>query len=387
MKSLDEFAQSKLNALAANDLRRDLVNTDRFSATGAVRQGRELISFSCNDYLNLSHHPEVIEAANAASRRFGTGAGASRLITGNHPLYGELETNLASWKKTEAACVFGSGYLTNLGIVPALTGPSDLILVDELSHACLWGGSRLSGAKVKAFDHNDMAHLETLLDSYRAAHTRCLIVTDGVFSMDGDLAPLPKIAAIANRYDAWLMSDDAHGLGVIGGGRGSAFAHKIHADVPLQMGTLSKSLGTYGGYLCGSQAVIDLIRNRSRTFVYSTGLPPGTIAAAIKALEIIERNPAYCARPVRAARYFAKQLELPEPVSPIVPLVLRDSARAMDASRMLEEAGFLVTAIRPPTVPEDTARLRFTFTAAHKDADILRLTELVKDRILVPVAA
>ena len=283
MKSLDLFAGTKLSGLEAAHLRRDLALTAREEGVAVMREGRRLVSFSCNDYLNLTHHPKVKEAAIAAIRAFGTGAGASRLITGNHPLYAELEAKLAALKQTEAACVFGSGYLANAGIIPALTGENDLLLIDELSHACLWAGAQLSHAKTITFRHNDVAHLSGLLEANRAGHEHALIVTDGVFSMDGDLAPLHELAGLADAHDAWLMADDAHGLGVIGAGRGSSFAHGEKANVDLQMGTLSKALGSYGGYLCASAPVIDLIKTRARTLIYSTALPPASVAAATQA--------------------------------------------------------------------------------------------------------
>lgn len=387
MDSLDAFAWAKLDALEGRGLRRRLVETER-GETAARRNGRSLISFSCNDYLNLSHHPEVKRAAAEALARYGAGAGASRLVTGNHPLFGELERRLAALKDAEDSCVFGSGYLANIGITPSLVGPEDLILADELSHACLFAGAKLSGARVLAFRHNDLEHLSELLAEHRGRHPRCLILTDGVFSMDGDLAPLPEMGALAREWDAWLMADDAHGIGVVAGGRGSTFASGRKADVPLQMGTLSKAVGSYGGYLCASGPVLDLIRNRARSFVYSTGLPPASVAASIAALDIIARDPDLCAQPVRKARAFAARLGLPEPHSPILPVVLGSPDRALAASRLLENEGFLVTAIRPPTVPEGTARLRVTFSAAHRDEDVMRLADLVADRILaVPALA
>ena len=202
--------------------------------------------------------------------------------------------------------------------------------------------------------------------------------------MDGDIAPLHALSMLAQHHDAWLMTDDAHGLGVLGNGHGSNFMQTAKADIPLQMGTLSKAIGGYGGYLCASAAVIDLIRNRARTLIYSTGLPPATVAAAIAALDVIERDPAYAALPVEKAKAFARNAGLPEPVSPIVPLVLGEAETALAASRLLEEHGFLVAAIRPPTVPAQTARLRLTFTAQHPDAEIERLSEVVRSRILVP---
>jgi 8-amino-7-oxononanoate synthase len=385
MQSLDEFATAKLGELDRQSLRRSLVDTTRVTGIWLLRNGRRLLSFCCNDYLNLTHHPAVKEAAIQALRIYGVGAGASRLVTGNHPLYAELEARLARWKGTEAACVFGSGYLANSGIIPVLAGAGDLIVIDELSHSCLWSGARLSRATVMTYRHCDVEHAEALLAEHRGRHHHALLITDGVFSMDGDIAPLYELSALAQRHDAWLMSDDAHGLGVLNHGHGSFVAQGTPADIPLQMGTLSKALGGYGGYLCASSAVVDLMRNRARTLVYSTGLPPATVAAAIAALDVIEHEPDYAALPVIKAKAFAREAGIPEPVSPIVPVVLGDARAALEASQLLEEHGFLVAAIRPPTVPEGTARLRLTFTAQHPEAEIARLAKVVRDRILVPV--
>jgi 8-amino-7-oxononanoate synthase len=382
MRSLDEFASAKLAELERSSLRRALVDTTRVTGIWLLRDGRRLLSFSCNDYLNLTHHPAVKDAAIEALRVYGLGAGASRLVTGNHPLFAELEGRLARLKNAQAACIFGSGYLANLGIIPALVDPGDLVLIDELAHACLWAGARLARAAVVSFRHADVGHVGELLMEQRRRHPRTLIATDGVFSMDGDIAPLHELAALAQRHDAWLMSDDAHGLGVVGGTRGSSFAHGTRADVPLQMGTLSKALGAYGGYLCASAAVVDLIRNRARTVIYSTGLPPAVIAGAIAALDLIEREPDYAALPLAKAKTFARRAGLPEPESPIVPVLLGEAEAALAASRLLEDHGFLVVAIRPPTVPAGTARLRLTFTAQHPDAEIERLADLIRTRVL-----
>jgi 8-amino-7-oxononanoate synthase len=376
--SLERFAREKLAALEAAALRRELVATDRHAASRARRDGRELVSFCCNDYLALSHHPRVVAAAQEALLRYGAGSGASRLVTGNHPLYGELEGRLARWKATERALVFGSGYLANLGIAPAFAGPGDLILADALCHACLFGGARLSGARVAVFRHNDLAHCEALLKELRAAHPRCLLLTDGVFSMDGDRAPVAELQALAEEWDAWLLVDDAHGLGVVEGGRGSCVVAGRKVPVPLQMGTLSKAVGGYGGYLCASEAVVALLVSRARTLVYSTGLPPATVAAACAALDLIASDAELVARPVRRAALFCALSSLPEPASCIVPLVLGDAGSALAASRDLAEQGFLVAPIRPPTVPEGTARLRLTFTAAHGEEEVRRLAEAVR---------
>ncbi len=386
--TLDQFARAKLDALEAQALRRRLVETDRREGAIAFRDGRRLISFCCNDYLNLSQNEEVKRAAIDATEKYGTGSGASRLVSGNHPLFRELERRLAGWKQAEDCVVFGSGYMANMGIVPTLMREGDLILADELSHACLLSGSKLSGARIEIFRHNDMDHLRALLAAHRNAARHCLIVTDGIFSMDGDAAPVAEMADIAASHDAWLMTDDAHGIGVVGHeGRGSSFMGKTKADVPLQMGTLSKAVGAYGGYLCASRAVCDLIRTRARTLIYSTGLPPGTAAAAIAALDFMRANPDYCRRPVEKARAFTRALGLPDPESPIVPLILGDAELTLAASALLEKEGYLVTGIRPPTVPAGTARLRFTFTAEHSDADIARLASLVRERILPRRAA
>jgi 8-amino-7-oxononanoate synthase len=400
MRSLDEFAAAKLAELERAHLRRTLADTTRLDGIWALRNGRRLLSFSCNDYLNLSQHPAIKAAAVEALQQYGVGSGASRLVTGNHPLFAELEARLARLKQTRAACVFGSGYLANIGIIPALVGAGDLVLVDELAHACLWAGARLARAAVMAFRHNDLAHLQTLLEQHRHHHGRALIASDGVFSMDGDLAPIAGLADLAERFDAWLMTDDAHGIGVVGNGRGSTFAAgagahgpkpdvarsqgmpQMRPHVPLQMGTLSKAIGAYGGYLCASADVIGLIQNRARSFVYSTGLPAAIVAAAIAALDLIERDPIYAALPLEKARSFTRRVGLPEAESPIVPLIVGAAETALQASGLLEAEGFLVIAIRPPTVPVGTARLRFAFTAQHPDDEIRRLGDIVRNRIL-----
>jgi len=380
MTSLDRFAQDRLAGLEDRHLRRSLRATAR-RGVAIERDGRRLISFSCNDYLNLSTHEAVAAAAREAIAKYGLGAGASRLVTGNHPLYEALEAALARLKGTAAACVFGSGYLANTGIVPALVGGDDLIAIDERAHACLWAGARLAGATVAPFPHNDVARLRTLLVARRAHHGRVLILTEGVFSMDGDMAPLGELGALAREFDAWLMADDAHGTGVVGAGRGSTFAGEHRADVPLQVGTLSKALGAYGGFLCASEPVVDLIKNRARTLVYSTALPPAIVAAAIAALDIIAADPALTARPLAKARAFTDRAGLPPAASPIVPVILGTPEAALAAAHVLESEGFLAVPIRPPTVPAGTARLRLTFTAGHDDADIARLADLVRERL------
>jgi 8-amino-7-oxononanoate synthase len=373
MPSLDDFATSKLAQLEGAHLRRALATTDRLDGLWVERDGRRLLSFSCNDYLGLSHHPALKAAAVAAIERHGAGAGASRLVTGNHPLYADLEGRLARLNGSAAACVFGSGYLANAGVVQALVGREDLILIDALAHSSLWTGARLSRAEIQSFRHNDVGHARELLARHRAHRRHALVVTEGVFSMDGDRAPLAELAAMARDFDAWLMADDAHDL---------EFAAAAHADVPLRIGTLSKAVGCYGGYLCASQPVIELIRNRARTLIYSTGLPPAIVAAAIAAIDLIEREPQLSALPLAKARAFTSAAGLPQAQSAIVPVLIGEADAALAASRLLAEEGFLAVAIRPPTVPDGTARLRLTFSAAHPDGEIARLADIVRRRIL-----
>jgi len=382
MKSLDRYAQDKLKDLQRRHLRRTLTESLREDGLWIERDGKRLLSFSCNDYLNLTQHPAIKQAAIDAIEKYGVGSGASRLVTGNHPLYAQLEVRLARIKQTEAAVVFGSGYLANAGIIPVVIGRKGLVLVDELSHACLFAGAELSRGKVLAFRHNDVAEARKLLARHRSSHDHALIVTDGVFSMDGDLAPLADLLAVADEHDAWLMSDDAHGLGVVGDGRGSSFVGNTHIPLPLQMGTLSKAVGSYGGYLCASGPVVDLIRNRARTLIYSTGLPPACVAAAIAALDLIEHEQDYAATPLRKAKMFTRRVGLAEAQSPIVPVIIGDEEATLAASRMLVEEGYFAAAIRPPSVPAGTARLRLTFTAKHSDQTIERLADIVRDKIM-----
>tara|TARA_A100001037_G_scaffold70526_1_gene63075 strand:+ start:648 stop:1835 length:1188 start_codon:yes stop_codon:yes gene_type:complete len=377
-ESLDRFAKSKLDKLIAHGLRRSIVDTHRIDAVNIRRNGRDLVSFCCNDYLGLTHHPAVKAASAAAVEKFGAGAGASRLITGNHDLYTELEVKLARLKGTEAACVFGSGYMANSGILPALAGPDDLIVIDELGHASMHMGARASRARIETFAHNDPDDLAEVLCRARCDAGTCLVVTEGVFSMDGDRAPLPGLAAVAEQHEAWLMVDDAHGFGILGDGRGSVFDFEPPPSIPLQMGTLSKAAGVYGAFLCASTPVVELMKNRARSLVYTTGLPPSVVAGAIVAVDLIASDTERRARPMSHAHTFCDTVGLAPPQSPIVPVIVGDEAAALDASSALEEAGFLVTPIRPPTVPAGTSRLRITFTADHSDEQVEGLANALK---------
>jgi 8-amino-7-oxononanoate synthase len=372
MPALDDVLQQKLQLLAAKHQLRAPRATGRDEGVAVWREGKRLISFSCNDYLGLSRHPQVIAAARAALEKYGAGAGASRLVTGDHSFYTELESLLAENKHTQAACVFGSGYLANLGTIPALVGSGDLIVADKFIHACMLDAARLSGATLMRFAHNSLPHCRLLLEANRREHHHCLILSETVFSMDGDRAPLPELAALAQEFDSWLMVDGAHDV----------FSPATHHSPPvtIQMGTLSKAAGSYGGYVCGSQTLIDYLKTAARSLIYSTGLPPASVAASIAAINIMQAQPELCAMPLAHARYFTSLLGMPQAQSAIVPLIVRDSDKALAASKILEENGFLVAAIRPPTVPENTARLRFAFSALHEKSQIEAVAKIIKEQ-------
>ncbi|MCP9470509.1 MAG: 8-amino-7-oxononanoate synthase [Nitrospira sp.] len=342
------------------------------SSTGPVVRygGRPVILLSSNDYLGLAVHPSVIQAAVHATEQYGSGAGASRLICGTLPPHSELESALASFKGTEAALLFGSGYLANLGVIPALIGRNDLILADRLCHASLIDGCRLSGADFRVFRHRDADHLESLLKR-RRSYRRTLIITDGLFSMDGDLAPLVELASLANRYDAVLYVDDAHGTGVMGAtGRGTLEALGVEDDIPFHMGTLGKALGSSGAYVVGSGEIIDYLLNTARSFMFTTAPPPATAAAARAALTIIRQEPE------RRARLWENQsrmfhglrrlgFRLTETASPILPVLIGDAAIALAFAEQLLAHGVYAPAVRPPTVPHGTSRIRVTVTSEH----------------------
>ncbi len=368
MPELEQVLQEKLNSLKENNLLRTINNSDRSQGVYIERNGKKLISFCCNDYFGLAQNEYVIEAAISAAWQYGAGAGASRLITGNHPLYGILEKKLATIKNTEDCCIFGSGYLANIGIIPALVGKGDLIIADRLVHSCVYSGVKLSGAEYKRYAHNDLENLSNVLQKNRNKYSNCLIITETIFSMDGDKADINAISKIAKEFDCWLMTDDAHGFGMI----------ESESKADIQMGTLSKGLGSYGGYVCASKIIIDYIKTSAKSLMYSTALPPSVIGAAIASLELIEENPDICKQPLEKARIFADIVGLKKPESAIVPLIIGGEDEVLKVFAQLEGEGFLVAAIRPPTVPKDTARLRFTFSVLHKDEDVRRLAEIVR---------
>lgn len=352
--------------------------------------GREILLFCSNNYLGLADHPEVVAAAAEAARRFGASAASSRLISGHMTPHAALEATLAEWKGCEAALAFSTGYQANLGCITALVGRGDVVLSDELNHASLIDAARLSRADVAVFRHNDVGHLDALLAESRGAR-RALVVTESVFSMDGDTAPLADIAATARRHGAWLMVDEAHGVGVFGKtGAGLVEELGLHDAVDVQIGTLGKALGSFGAYAAGSKTLVDWLVNRARSFVFTTGLPPASAAAARAAIGICRREPERAAGLRRRARELGDRLRrsgwsVPPVESPILPVVVGSSDRAMELTRRLLERDIYVAGIRPPTVPEGTSRLRLSLMATHTDEQLDRVARAFEE--LAPLHA
>lgn len=367
--------QEKLRQLADESLTRQLRALS--SGTGATVQlgGRSIILLCSNDYLGLAMHPAVVHAAVRATEQYGSGAGASRLICGTLPPHEELESALARFKGTESALLFGSGYLANLGIIPRLIGHKGLILADRLCHASLIDGCRLSGADFRVYRHRNSSHVESLLKR-RSSKKPALIVTDGLFSMDGDLAPLPELASLAKRYDAMLYVDDAHGTGIMGPtGRGTLEHFAVEQEISFHMGTLGKALGSSGAYLAGSRDMVEYLLNTARPFLFTTASPPSTAAAAGAALTVIQQEPERRARlwSNRHRLFHGLQrigFRMTETVSPILPILIGDATSAVAFSEQLLAHGVYAPAIRPPTVPDDTSRIRVTVTSEHTDDHI-----------------
>ena len=339
-------------------------------------EGRWLIHLASNSYLGLHLDPRVIAAAQEAALQYGTGAGSSRLIGGTLALHEELEESVAAFKQAEAAVIFPTGYMANLGIITSLVGAGDLVIGDHLNHASLIDACRLSRATFRIFPHKDVERLRSALASRRKRYRRVLIVTEGLFSMDGDMAPLKEIVEVARQYDAFLLVDDAHATGVLGeNGRGSLEHFKISPEGILQMGTLSKALGSLGGYLTGPKEMISLIQNKARSFIYTTALAPACVAAAARSLQILQEEPDLRMRLRDNVRYWTAGLkaigcDLISCESPIVPIRIGPNEETVVLARALFEAGVYAPAIRPPTVPVGSARIRTSVTSLHTREDL-----------------
>jgi glycine C-acetyltransferase len=351
--------------------------------------GREVINLASNNYLGLCNHPRLIEAALKATRELGVGSGAVRTIAGTMRIHMELEEKIARFKNVEACVVFQSGFAANAGTVSAILGKEDFILSDELNHASIIDGARLSRAKIKVFRHKDVAHCEELLKEVANEPGHKLVITDGVFSMDGDIGPVDKLAVVAEKYGAIMMVDDAHASGVLGrNGRGSVDHFHMHGRVDVQVGTLSKAIGALGGYVCGSKDLIDYLYHRARPFLFSTSHPPSVAATCIAAFDMLEQEPERIERLWSNTRYFQGELRragfnvgginTPATETPITPVILGEGRTAMDFSRALFEEGVMGTGIAFPTVPEGKARIRLMVTSEHTRAQLDQALETLE---------
>jgi 8-amino-7-oxononanoate synthase len=377
-----ETLAQELQNLAARDLRRRLTAVEEVLPGGKVRVGgRVLLNLSSNDYLGLSQDPRLIHAAQEAAARWGVGAGASRLVAGHLALHREVEAKLAAFKGTDAGVIFSTGYMANLGVISALAGPGDRIFCDRINHASIYDGIKLSGATLARFPHRDLNRLEELLQKNGSG--RKLIITDTVFSVDGDLAPLKELVDLKDRYGAVLMVDEAHATGVLGPkGAGLAEALGLTPRVEVHMGTFSKALGSLGGYVAGDRRLIDYLHNRARSFIYSTAMPPQVLGAIGAALDIVTREPERRSYLLAQAQNFRDSLvqagfDLLGSETQIVPVLVGENARTLELAARLRERGLLAVAFRPPTVTPGRARVRFSLSASHSREDLAAAREAI----------
>jgi 8-amino-7-oxononanoate synthase len=389
MNPFDEELNQRLATLREQGLHRELRRVDSAQSPQIIIGGKTFLNFSSNDYLGLANHPALKEAAIKAVEKFGAGAGASRLICGSLAPFHELEETLARFKGTGAALTFSTGYAAALGTIPALVGKGDIIIIDKLVHACIVDAARLSGAKLRIFDHNDLKDLEKILEwagarpRTRNPEPRVLIVTESIFSMDGDAAPLREIVALKEKYGAWLMVDEAHATGLYGKNRrGLAEQLGVNGRIEIQMGTLGKAFGASGGYICGSRALIDFLVNRARSFIFSTAPVPAAAAAATAGIRFVQSTSGKILSKKLWARIteFRSAIRNPQSAIPgaINPLVIGDETKATNLALKLHDLNIFIPAIRYPTVARGAARLRITLTAAHSAEDVADLLAALK---------
>lgn len=371
----NKFLQNSLNDLAQKGLKRELKNLDGPQNARIKLNGKEVLNFCSNNYLGLADDNRLCQAAIESIKNEGLGSGASRLVCGNMNAHRQLERKIAAFKGTESCLVFNSGYTANVGIISGLFDRGDIIFSDRLNHASIVDGIILSTAAFKRYPHKDMRALEDFLKNAGGFKER-VIITETVFSMDGDIAPLNEIARLAERYDTWLMVDEAHAFGVLGEkGKGAVEYFNLDGRIDIQMGTLSKAVGSFGAYCCGSNELIEFLINKARSFIYTTSLPPAIAAASLEAIEIIENEPQRREKLWENTEYLKKGLDglgfdTLDSQTPIIPILVKDSKLAVEFSRRLFEEGIFVQAIRPPTVPVNTSRLRVTVMATHARSDL-----------------
>lgn len=379
-----DFISGELKTLKDQSLMREYKTLEGEQGPYIQIQGKSYLSFCSNNYLGLANHPMIKQAAAAAIYQYGWGAGASRLVSGNMALHQELEKEIAKFKGTEAALLFPTGYMANIGALCALVTKGDVVIGDKLNHASIIDGCRQSGATFRVYPHKNMAQLEALLKRSSSLFRRKLVITDSLFSMDGDIAPLPEIITLTKKYDAILMIDDAHATGVFGQyGRGMAEHYSLHGKIDIIMGSFSKSIGSIGGFIAGSKDLIDFLKNKARSFIYTTALPPAACAASLAALTLIQGDISLIRKlwdNISYLRYrLSKYTDTIVAESPIVPIIIGSAEDALHISTELYRHGILIPAIRPPTVPLGTSRLRISLMAAHTKNDIDKLINTLKE--------
>jgi 8-amino-7-oxononanoate synthase len=370
------WIEDELRRLAERDQYRTQRIRESPHVSGLVQvDGRTLIDFSSNDYLGLSANSRLVDAVHSCVSQVGFGSGASPLITGYGVWHRRLEQELARFEDTEAALVFGSGYAANIAVITALAGPGDCVFSDELNHASIIDGCRLSGARIEVYRHNDLEHLQSMIAA-AGSFRRTLIVTDSLFSMDGDFARIPELVQIAESANAMLMIDEAHATGVFGkSGKGVAEFMEVAEKIPIRVGTLSKALGGIGGFVVGPQVLIDWVRNKARSYIFSTAMPEIAAAVGVAALQIVQEEPQRRSELIRKSKLLRSELNrlgiaIGDSESQIIPILVGSAGNAIQASRQLAQAGILIPAIRPPSVPENSSRLRLSLTSAHTDEQL-----------------
>ena len=379
-----EWIKEELSQIHDKKLFRLLTELETGQSPEVTIDGKKYVLLGSNSYLGLSVDPKVVEAARLALEIYGTGSGGSRLVSGSSDLHRVLEHRIAEFKNTEAAILFSSGYLANIGTISALVGSNDIIYSDELNHASIIDGARLSRASVRIYKHLDLNHLKELLESDKDKNCKRLIVTDSVFSMDGDLVPLLELVEISERYGCMLMIDEAHATGVLGKrGSGATEHYGVEDRVPVVMGTLSKAIGSLGGYIAGSQELIDFIRNRVRSYIFDTSLPPASVAASIAAIDIIQNEPERREHLWNLVNQFKSGITetgltiLPSH-SAIIPVLIGEAEPALNFAKALREYGVFTPAVRPPSVPHGMCRIRVTIMAKHNERHITRALSAFK---------
>jgi len=384
------YLTDQLNDLKSKGTHFRLRVLDDEQAPLCTFDGKQVINLASNNYLGLTTHPKLREAALAATRKYGVGSGAVRTIAGTMKIHMELEEKIARFKNVEACVVFQSGFAANAGTVSAVLGKEDFIISDQLNHASIIDGARLSRAKILVFEHKNIAQAEEKLASIKDQPGKRLLITDGVFSMDGDIGPLPALCDLAEKYGAIMMVDDAHASGVLGrNGRGTVDHFKVHGRVDIQVGTLSKAIGALGGYVCGTRDLIDFLYHRARPFLFSTSHPPSVAATCIAAFDVLDNEPERIEQLWDNTRFWKKELALlgfdiggkttPASETPITPIIIGDSKLTMEFSKELFKEGVLATGITFPTVPEGKARIRTIMTATHTKDELQRALEVLKN--------